>query len=975
MRCSSLPWLRPTLVSTFAALLLTSLAFGAGVPAAFAVVQNRITTQVSGSGSIEIPNSVHPRVALATDLGPTSGDTKLLGMSLRFNMTTAQQAALDQLLVDQQDPASPRYYQWLTPALFGAQFGLSSADIAQVTAWLTSQGFTVTGVANGGTFVTFDGTVAQANAAFSTSVHNLSVNGETHYANVTNTSVPGAFAGVVSAITGLHNFRMKPHIKASSFSPQYTSTSSSSLGQHFLAPGDIYTIYDVNPLLTAGFNGAGETIAVTGQVDIYQSDVLAFRSASGLSTTNLPTVVHIGSEDPGYPTCDTQNCEPNDNDLEEASLDVEWSGAMAPSATILFVNGYDVFFNAMTGAIDQDLAPIVTTSYGGCEAGQGTTELNALNQLFKQANAQGQTILAAAADEGATDCDTGTSAIEGVAVDFPASSPYVTGMGGTMFNDGDATGATQYWGGANGATGGSAVGYIPEVVWNEDSQENGLDAGGGGISAFFTKPAWQLETGPPLLTTSVPADASRDVPDLALDAANNHDSYLYCVLDSCQSGFEIASGGDTGEFELAGGTSFDSQIFGGMLALVEQKNLGARIGNANPTIYALGNSATYYNSTSTSVFHDVTGGNNANPCTGGTIDCANGGTEGFNAGVGYDLATGWGSVDLNNLASDWNKVIPLGIGSLGTNTSATALGASPTSVAAGASVIFTATVTGSGATPTGTVQFLVNNAIVGSGPLNASGVASCTYSTSCSTLGQGLLDVSASYSGDSNYAGSKGPAPSSSGNPETSDETTETLPLLVTVTPGTCVDFSVTPTNAAINVAAGGTIPGDTITVAPLNGFAGTVVFSASVTSTSGYFPNLLFSSTSITLPATTSTTLTLTGITADLRMPSMPGQTGSGTMYAGKTPWYAAGSGVTVASLLLLTLPRRRRLGGLLVLALSVAIGLGATGCGTNTATASGTGTNTSPYAGQYVVTVTGTATISGVVTSNSTTVTYNIN
>ena len=409
MRCSSLPWLRPTLVSTFAALLLTSLAFGAGVPAAFAVVQNRITTQVSGSRSIEIPNSVHPRVALATDLGPTSGDTKLLGMSLRFNMTTAQQAALDQLLVDQQDPASPRYYQWLTPALFGAQFGLSSADIAQVTAWLTSQGFTVTGVANGGTFVTFDGTVAQANAAFSTSVHNLSVNGETHYANVTNTSVPGAFAGVVSAITGLHNFRMKPHIKASSFSPQYTSTSSSSLGQHFLAPGDIYTIYDVNPLLTAGFNGAGETIAVTGQVDIYQSDVLAFRSASGLSTTNLPTVVHIGSEDPGYPTCDTQNCEPNDNDLEEASLDVEWSGAMAPSATILFVNGYDVFFNAMTGAIDQDLAPIVTTSYGGCEAGQGTTELNALNQLFKQANAQGQTILAAAADEGATDCDTGTS--------------------------------------------------------------------------------------------------------------------------------------------------------------------------------------------------------------------------------------------------------------------------------------------------------------------------------------------------------------------------------------------------------------------------------------------------------------------------------------------------------------------------------------------------------------------------------------
>ncbi len=91
-----------------------------------------------------------------------------------------------------------------------------------------------------------------------------------------------------------------------------------------------------------------------------------------------------------------------------------------------------------------------------------------------------------------------------------------------------------------------------------------------------------------------------------------------------------------------------------MLALVEQK-VGSRLGNANPTIYALGNSATYYNSASGSVFHDVTTGNNDNPCTAGTIDCPNGGTIGFNAGVGYDLATGWGSVDLYNLASDWTQ--------------------------------------------------------------------------------------------------------------------------------------------------------------------------------------------------------------------------------------------------------------------------------------------------------------------------------
>ena len=352
--------------------------------------------------------------------------------------------------------------------------------------------------------------------------------------------------------------------------------------------------------------------------------------------------------------------------------------------------------------------------------------------------------------------------------------------------------------------------------------------------------------------------------------------------------------------------------------------------------------------------------------------------------MGYDLATGWGSVDLYNLASDWNKVTPLGSGSLGSSISVTALIASSTSVAAGSSVIFTATVTGSGVAPTGTVQFVVNNSAVGSpvplATVNGAQVATYTYTTSCTTLGQGPLNASASYSGDPNYAGSKGPTLDALGageggypfNPSTGS--IEVNPLLVTVTPGTCPDFSVTPANASISVPAGGTIPGATINVAPLNGFSGTVVFSASVTSTSGYFPNLLFSNTSITLPATTSTTLTLSGITADLRMPTLPGQTESGTMYAGKMPWYAAGSGATIASLLLLTLPRRRRLGGLLVLALSVLVGFGVSGCGSNTATASGT-TNTNPYAGTYVVTVTGTATISGVETSNTTTVTFNIN
>ena len=140
-------------------------------------------------------------------------------------------------------------------------------------------------------------------------------------------------------------------------------------------------------------------------------------------------------------------------------------GRWRPAATVDFVVGVDVFYNSMTYAIDSKVAPIVMSSYGACEADWGTTDLNTFNTLFKQGNVQGQTILAAAADFGATDCDAGPSATEGLAVDFPASSPYVTGMGGTQPNEGSGN----YWSSTNGATGGSALSYIPEVAWNDAS--------------------------------------------------------------------------------------------------------------------------------------------------------------------------------------------------------------------------------------------------------------------------------------------------------------------------------------------------------------------------------------------------------------------------------------------------------------------------------------------------------------------------
>lgn len=841
--------------------ILPSVAALVGFSASFAsaAVQNRISPSASTTARVTIAGSVRGKARLAVDLGAAPGETRLVGMTLRFSLTSAQQAALDQLSLDQQNPASSRYRQWLTPAQYGAQFGLSSADLGRVTSWLQAQGFHVTEVAASSTFVRFDGTIAQAQAAFATSIHTLSLNGQTYFANVTDAAVPAAFAGVVGGVTGLNNFRLRARVHTGTahapVNPQFTSALS---GNHFVAPGDFYTIYNEVPQLNNAINGSGVTIAVMGQVDLVPSDIASFRTAAGLAA-NQPTLKTYVSDPGPASTCQpssTTSCpSPNQSDLAESSLDVEWSGATAPGASIVFVNSPDVIGDSLTDAIDANLAPIMSLSYGDCEVNWGSSELTVLNQLLQQATVQGITVVGPAGDAGATDCDTGTVATQGIAVDFPASSPFATGAGGTMYNEGTGT----YWSTTeNSLTAGSAVpaatysamGYIPEAVWNEDSingSANNLSSGGGGSSSFFAKPVWQQGAG-------VPADQSRDVPDVALAAAASHDSLLYCAAGSCVNGFRDASSNLT----VGGGTSFAAPSLAGVFALVEQK-IGARIGNANPVLYGLANNPAYNNTASSGVFNDVTVGNNNSPCTAGTPNCPNGGSIGYSATAGYDLASGWGSLNVNNLVNDWSLVVPLG-----------------------------------------------------------------------------------------------------SGN--------STVPT-----------FNLTTTNASPTITSGQT-PAVTITASSMNGFAGTVTFTAQVQSTTNINPGVTFAPTTVTLTAggTQTTTVTLTGVTANLHLPAMPGRAVSGTELAqgapGKAPWYAVGSGATVAGLLLLTLPRRRRLGGLLLAVLAIALVGGVTGCNASNP-AINAGSTTTSSSGTYYVTVTGTySSPTNVVTTRLTTVTFTI-
>ena len=595
--------------------------------------QDRILQPIDEDHVSRLQGNVHPMARAEFDRGRLNPGVELQGVSLNFRLSASQQTALEKLLADQQTPRSPNYHKWLTPEQYGARFGMSQGDLDRVKTWLESAGFTNIHVSRSRTRISFSGTAARVEAAMHTELHNYEVNGEMHFANATEPSLPAAIAPSVMAVQHLTDFRPQPraHVVPAA---HFTSAVS---GNHFLTPGDFATIYDIKPLYDAGTDGTGVTIVVTGQTQIDVSHVNTFRSASGLSS-NTPTT---------RLTPNTGGAATLTSDLDEAYLDVEWSGGVAKGATVLydFAGASGNVFDALTDAIDNNLGPVISISYGNCESQIGSpTVVQSLRTLVQQGSSQGQTLSAASGDAGAADCEgaNSTTSTTGLAVDVPAAIPEVTGVGGSEFTgDPSSTAATQYW----NATGSSddissAVGPIPEMVWNDTGAAGTLSASGGGVSTIFAKPAWQ--------TALTLADGKRDVPDISLNGSNGHDPYLFCsVTDSsqlpaCTSGFRDSGG----NLDAVGGTSVGSQVFAGIVAILNQAT-ESRLGNINPTLYTLAASTP-------AAFHDITSGNNMVPCTSGTTNCPSGTTQiGYSATTGYDLATGLGSIDVNALAMAW----------------------------------------------------------------------------------------------------------------------------------------------------------------------------------------------------------------------------------------------------------------------------------------------------------------------------------
>jgi subtilase family serine protease len=418
----------------------------------------------------------------ANDAGRLAGNLKIEGATLIFSRSVAQESDLQTLIAAQQNPRSALFQKWLTPDQFAARFGMADSDLAQVRAWLEQQGLAVGEVSRGRNRMTFSGTVAQIEAAFGTEMHTFQSGTETHFAPARELTIPAAFSSIIESVGNLSDFRPRSHVhvrpaaEAAAEADVQGKFNSGTSGNHYVSPQDVATIYNVTPAYNAGYTGTGQAIAVVGQSAILPQDIANFQAAAG-TPVKAPTMVLM----PGTGTSLRVT-----GDEVESDLDVEYAGAIAKGSTVFFVyTGSDQnygAFDALQYAVTNRLAPIISVSYGLCETALGTFYASA-NGILAQAAAQGQSVIVAAGDAGSTDCypETTLTAAQrtALAVDFPADSQYATAMGGSEFLAADVTsGANPFWSApTSGDTIGSALSYIPEMVWNDDTSIHPAQAG------------------------------------------------------------------------------------------------------------------------------------------------------------------------------------------------------------------------------------------------------------------------------------------------------------------------------------------------------------------------------------------------------------------------------------------------------------------------------------------------------------------
>jgi subtilase family serine protease len=537
----------------------------------------------------QLTGTVSPEALKLPNLGDLPSSRSLL-LEMRFK--PRHQAQLTQLLAKQQDPKSSQYHQWLTPQEYTKRFGVTEQEFNKVSSWLKKEGFQITSGSPANGFIRFTGSVLSIGHTFGTRIAKFSADGS-KYGNLTDPQIPAEYDDLVGNMTGLSNLHAsKPMIEPS---PDITLSDFTAVG-----PADFYAFYDETPLQNTGVTGTG-CIAIVGDSDFNPGPIQAFNNQFGLPDNSASiTEVLADASNPGI-----------NGDEVETLLDLEWSHAVAPGAATKYFLGNESsstnggIVDALSAAVTDGSCAVISISFGLCGE-PGGFYTSTVATIVNQAQSQGQAIMISAGDQGAAglvfsvnQCVTATTAN----VNELASNPLITSVGGTSLN-------------APFDAAGVITGYTSERVW--DDPNDGIPGGGatgGGASVFFSKPSFQSGV--------TPADGARDQPDVALLASPNFPGVFV---------FEDNNG--AGALGVVGGTSFSAPAWAGIVDLLVQQS-GGKVGSINSKVYALASAGQ-----AAAGFHDITTGNNGFN-----------GVTGFSAGPGYDQATGWGSVDVNQFVT------------------------------------------------------------------------------------------------------------------------------------------------------------------------------------------------------------------------------------------------------------------------------------------------------------------------------------
>lgn len=884
------------------AVLAEAVALCIPLTAQFPVAEVRITSPIDEAHLVTLRGNTHPLARVQYDRGPVSPGLSMSDLVLVLRRSPEQQAAFDEFVASQYNPSSPNYHKWLSPEEVGEIFGPAPSDIAAICNWLSSHGISIDEVSNDHMSIRFNATASQVESTFHTEIHNLEVEDRNHIGNMTDPQIPSALVPVVVGVKALHNFfphplyrlgrqvafnhqtkkweriasanglvdKLRDTTSSAVVHAQFESTDSYDDILEDVTPYDFATIYNILPLwnVTPPIDGTGQSIAIAATSNINRADIAAFRSIFGLPLM-FPIVI-VTNTDPGSCSDAASSCIDN---LIESTTDVEWAGAVAKGANILLVvsdatsSTTDSLYLSESYIVQNKTAPIMSVSYGECELDLGTAGNAEYNNLWQTASTEGIAVFVAAGDSGSAACDDGLdtsvpyAARYGLAVNGLASTSYNTAVGGTDLNWGETT--SPYWSTTNNSSIlSSALGYIPEVPWN-DTCVNPLSVtylkswanfigvpgvsdpeaacnfvidyslyiyettggmydlagfvditgGSGGSSACtnsdgasisscmggYDKPTWQSNV-PGIL-----ADQKRDIPDVSFFASDGFlgSAYLICVSAAGSCTYSDTSEPTTQE---VGGTSVATATMAGAMALVNQK-VGVAQGSPNTELYFLASRQTYSSCSTEAItdssacyFNDIDLGTNAVPCQEGTPNCIIREASDL-VGIlsGYSVGTGY------DLATGLGSLNVANVVNAWPAMATVIVTPTQTSITAGQSLSVTVKVNGSGATPTGTVVLSGGGLTTTLTGTLSSG--SYTFTIPAFSLGVGIDTLTVTYSGDTNYISATGTA-------------TETV-----------IESSYSLAATPVTITAGRSA-NSTVTVTSIGGYTGTIALTCTVTTT-----------------------------------------------------------------------------------------------------------------------------------------------